>query len=119
LLANAFWGSKEKWAPVSSINHFPLDRFNDPAWSGRFHVWRMDWEERDIEIFLDERRLCRIDLDQTYNEDPSGLNPLRQPHYLLLSLAVGGTQGGDPTATEFPARFEVDYVRVFRRHAGP
>src|SRR5262249_17538309 len=44
--------------------------------------------------------------------------PLRQPHYLLLSLAVGGTQGGDPAATEFPTRFEVDYVRVYRRKAG-
>ena len=37
------------------------------------------------------------------------------PPYLLLSLAVGGTNGGDPSATEFPSRFEVDYVRVYQR----
>jgi beta-glucanase (GH16 family) len=118
LLANAFWGSKEKWVPVSSINRFPLDGFNDPAWATRFHVWRMDWDERHIQFFLDDRPLCQIDLNRTHNEDQSG-NPLRQPHYLLLSLAVGGTQGGDPTMTAFPAKFEVDYVRVFRRKAGP
>ena len=118
LLANAMWGSKEKWVPVSSINRFPLDRFHDPAWAERFHVWRMDWDERHIQFFLDDRTLCRIDLDRTHNEDQSG-NPLRQPQYLLLSLAIGGTQGGDPTATEPPARFEVDYVRVPRRKAGP
>jgi beta-glucanase (GH16 family) len=119
LLANAFWGSKQKWVPVSSINRFPLDRFDDPEWSDRFHVWRMDWTERDIQVSLDSSHLCRIDLDRTHNEGQRGGNPLRQPHYLLLSLAVGGTQGGDPTTNEFPARFEVDYVRVFRRKAGP
>jgi beta-glucanase (GH16 family) len=119
LLANAFWGSEEKWAPVSSINRFPLDRFNDPAWSARFHVWRMDWDERHIQFFIDDRALCQIDLERTYNLNQSRQNPLRQPHYMLLSLAVGGTQGGDPTATEFPARFEVDYVRVFQRKAQP
>jgi beta-glucanase (GH16 family) len=117
LLANAFWGSKEKGGPLSSLNRLPLEQFNDPAWSDRFHVWRMDWDEQQIQVFIDDRPLCRIDLDQTNNEDPSGVNPLRQPHYLLLSLAIGGTQGGDPTATEFPAKFEIDYVRVFRRKA--
>lgn len=119
LLANALWGSKVKWVPVSSINRFPLGGFNDPAWSARSHVWRMDWDERGIQVFLDDRPLCLIDLDRTHNEDHSRGNPLRQPHYLLLSLAVGGTQGGDPAATDFPASFEVDYVRVFRRLAGP
>jgi hypothetical protein len=79
----------------------------------------MDWDERWIQIFVDDTPLCRIDLERTYNEDRAGANPLRQPHYLLLSLAVGGTQGGDPAATAFPAKFEVDYVRVFRRSAGP
>jgi len=114
LLANAFWGSKDKWVPVSNINRFPLSAFNDPDWAKRFHVWRMDWDERQLQFCLDDKPLCRIDLDQTHNEDGTG-NPLRRPQFLLLSLAVGGTQGGDPSATEFPAHFEVDYVRVFRR----
>ncbi len=119
LLANAFWGGKQRWAPVSSVNRYPLDQFDDPTWSAKFHVWRMDWTERDIQVCVDGRHLCRIDLDRTHNEGQREGNPLRQPHYLLLSLAVGGTQGGDPTATKFPAKFEVDYVRVFRRKAGP
>ena len=42
--------------------------------------------------------------------------PFDQPHHLLLNVAVGGTWGGrkgiDPAA--FPARMEVDYVRVYR-----
>jgi Tol biopolymer transport system component len=45
------------------------------------------------------------------NEDGTGINPFHQPHLLILNLAVGST-GGDPSGTTFPARFEVDYVRV-------
>jgi beta-glucanase (GH16 family) len=117
LLANALWGSKEKWVPISSIHSFPLGQFNDPEWSAQFHEWRMDWDKQRIEIFVDNKRLCLIDLDQTYNQDENRENPLKQPHYLLLSLAVGGTHGGDPSSTDFPAKFEIDYIRVYRRHS--
>jgi hypothetical protein len=41
------------------------------------------------------------------------VNPLRQAHYMLASLAVGGTSGGDPSSTAFPARFEIDCIRVY------
>jgi beta-glucanase (GH16 family) len=36
---------------------------------------------------------------------------------MLLNLAIGGTAGGDPSETEFPARLEVDYVRVYQKPA--
>jgi hypothetical protein len=29
--------------------------------------------------------------------------------------AIGGTSGGDPSKTQFPARFVVDYVRVYQK----
>jgi hypothetical protein len=32
----------------------------------------------------------------------------------LLNLAIGGTQGGDPAKTNFPTKFEIDYVRVYQ-----
>jgi hypothetical protein len=34
---------------------------------------------------------------------------------MLLNLAFGGDNGGDPSATAFPARVEVDYVRVYQQ----
>jgi hypothetical protein len=52
------------------------------------------------------------------NKDGSGTNPFLKPHYLLLNLAIGGTQGGDPSKTTFPMRFEVDYVRVYQEVGG-
>jgi hypothetical protein len=33
----------------------------------------------------------------------------------ILNLAIGGANGGDPSATAFPTRYEVDYVRVFQK----
>jgi beta-glucanase (GH16 family) len=39
-----------------------------------------------------------------------------KPMYILLNLAVGGNWPGDPDRrTAFPARYEIDYVRVYQR----
>jgi hypothetical protein len=32
-----------------------------------------------------------------------------------VNLAIGGTNGGDPTNTTFPAQYVIDYVRVFQK----
>ncbi len=42
--------------------------------------------------------------------------PFTRPQHLLLNLAVGGTWGGQQGLDEdvFPARMEVDYVRVYQ-----
>jgi hypothetical protein len=32
---------------------------------------------------------------------------------IILNLAIG-SNGGDPTNTSFPSRYEVDYVRVYQ-----
>ena len=76
----------------------------------------MDWDAAAIRLFVDDRLLNETDVSTTVN--PDGTNPLRQPHYIIVNLAIGGSQGGDPAATEFPARLDVDYVRVYRRAAG-
>ena len=47
--------------------------------------------------------------------NPNGRARSASPHYMLLNLAIGGQNGGDPAARPFPARFEVDYVRVFQK----
>ena len=75
----------------------------------------MDWDERAIVLSVDGQPLNEVPLSRTVNQDGTGRNPFLEPHYMLLNLAVGGTQGGDPSATTFPGRLEVDYVRVYQR----
>jgi beta-glucanase (GH16 family) len=114
LLANAAWGSAQRWQPVWDNSRKPLAAFEDPDWSGRFHIWRMDWDENLIRLTVDGQLLNDIDLSKTFNMDGTNKNPFRQPHYLIANLAIGG-QGGDPSATAFPALFEIDYIRVYQK----
>jgi beta-glucanase (GH16 family) len=115
LLANAAWGSERPWVARWDDLRKPISEFGDPEWSKKFHVWRMDWDERAIRLYVDDLLLNEVDLAATVNADAEHKNPVHQPHYLLLNLAVGGTNGGDPSSTSFPARFEVDYVRVYEK----
>jgi beta-glucanase (GH16 family) len=119
LLANVAWASAERGRAVWADTRRPVASLGDPDWSSRFHVWRMDWDEDRIQLFVDDERLNDVDLSKTIDRDGSGTNPFHQPHYIILNLAIGGTSGGDPSATAFPVRFEVDYVRVFRKNERP
>jgi beta-glucanase (GH16 family) len=116
LLANVAWGGADGRA-VWDDTRTPLDsldRRGGDAWAREFHVWRMDWDENEIRLSVDGRVLNTTDLRQTFNGDAERRNPLRQPHHIILNLAIGGQQGGDPSRTAFPARFEVDWVRVYQ-----
>ncbi|MBL7737925.1 MAG: glycoside hydrolase family 16 protein [Chitinophagaceae bacterium] len=115
LLANiACLGSDRQ--PQWFSNTFKTDSLGGPAWAKQFHIWRMDWTEEYIALFCDDQLLNRTALDELVNKDGSGFNPFRQPHYMLLNLALGGMNGGDPSSTIFPNRFEVDYVRVYQEN---
>jgi len=119
LLANAAWGGAKPFQPIWDDTRKPIDSFKQADWSREFHTWRMDWDERAIVLSVDGERLNDIDLTKTINQDGTGINPFHEPHYLLLNLAIGGTSGGDPSQTPFPARFEVDWVRVYQRSPAP
>lgn len=116
LLANACWGTKNPGKARWDSSRTPVASFKDPAWDEKFHIWRMDWDEKSIRLYVDDQLLNTIELDKTINGSQRALkNPFMQPHYLLLNLAVGGHAGGDPSKTEFPTRYEIDYVRIYQR----
>lgn len=110
-LANTVYGPGSGVWDAAKI---PYDEFTkgDPTWDRRFHTWRMDWDERAIRLYLDDRLLNETDVREVRN--PDGSRPFHSPHYLLLNLAIG-SNGGDPSGTEFPTRFEIDWVRVSQR----
>ncbi|WP_373513878.1 family 16 glycosylhydrolase [Persicitalea sp.] len=115
LLANAAWASGQRYKAKWDDSRKPISEFADPAWSEKFHVWRMDWDEKRIALYVDDQLLNEVNLEETYNASGDKKNPFRDPHYLILNMAIGGDNGGDPSSTDFPARFEVDYVRVFQK----
>nr|WP_236018665.1 glycoside hydrolase family 16 protein [Hymenobacter sp. BT559] len=115
VLANVASGTAQPYTPKWHSETKPLTSFKDPAWAGKFHVWRMDWDTEAIRLYLDNELLNETPLGQTENQDGTGFNPMRQPHYLLLNLALGGDNGGPIEPGGLPARFEIDYVRVYQR----
>ncbi len=114
LLANVAWGSAQRGKAIWDDLRKPIASFRVPDWSAQFHVWRMNWDENVIQLSVDGQVLKEVDLNKTINEDGTGVNPFHQPHYLIVNQAIGG-QGGDPSTTEFPARYEIDYIRVYQK----
>jgi beta-glucanase (GH16 family) len=114
ILANACWGTEKRWVAKWNTGKKPVESFGNPRWDSDFHIWRMDWDADYIHLYVDDVLLNTIDLAETMNPTDRGpKNPFRQPHYLLLNLAIGAN-GGDPSATEFPSRYEIDYVRIYQ-----
>jgi len=118
ILANACWGTKERWKAKWDNSKKPVDSFKDPKWDEKFHIWRMDWDSKSIKLYLDDALLNTIDIEKTINPTTEWgpKNPFLQPHYLLLNLAIGGKSGGDPSQTAFPTKYEIEYVRVFQKN---
>jgi beta-glucanase (GH16 family) len=83
------------------------------GWSDQFHVWTMDWDAQNIVLSVDGQQLNTSSLSSMLNFD--GTSPFKQKAYLLVNLAIGGQNGGDPSTTSFPQRYEIDYLRVFQK----
>lgn len=81
--------------------------------SDGFHVYAIEWDEKHISWFFD---------DQLYSTwTPADLGGhtwvFDHPFFIILNLAVGGGWPGPVGAeTVFPARYSVDYVRVFQKN---
>lgn len=118
ILANACWGTEQRWNAKWQSKAVPFSHFleKNPDWASEFHIWRMDWDEISIKLYLDDELLNEIFLKDTYNGSlGNNKNPFMQPHYILLNLAVGGINGGATVPEAFPMRYEIDYVRVYQK----
>lgn len=117
ILANAAWGTDKKNVPKWNTAKLPYSKFisQDPEWSNKFHIWRMDWDQEFIRLYLDDELLNEIPLSSTVNgSEGNYINPFKTPHYILLNLAMG-SNGGKIDETLLPMRYEIDYVRVYQK----
>jgi len=106
---------------VNALNHqlgnSPGATHIDATSRTEFHVYAMEWTPTTITTYVDD------DVNLVYQRGTSDWTrwPFDQSFHLILNMAVGGTWGGqqgvDPA--DYPARFEIDYVRVFEDAAGP
>ena len=113
ILANVAWGTSTRWVAKWDSSAKAVTSFGDAQWSSKFHVWRMDWDDQNIVLSVDDTQMNTTSLATAVN--PDGTSPFKKNQYIIVNLAIGGQNGGDPSATTFPARYEIDYVRVFQK----
>jgi beta-glucanase (GH16 family) len=114
ILANYAWGSTKKGKAIWDGASIPVDSLGGVKWANHFHIWTYEWDEKTMIIALDGVVMNTADLTQTINQS-DGKNPFHQPHYLLLNLAMGGTQGGSLSNTVLPSKYLIDYVRIYQK----
>ena len=81
-----------------------------------YHEYTVEWSPERIDVFLDDIRYF------SYMNDGTGWRswPFDHPFHLVLNLAIGGDwgrAGGPIDNSVFPARMEIDYVRLFKRRS--
>lgn len=120
VLANFAWGTNTRWnAKWDGYKKSASSLIaKDPNWFNKFHIWTLDWDEKRMSIYLDDELLNEVDLSTTLNGTAkcSGQNPFKQPHYLLLNLALIAN-ATTVSNLLFPNQYIVDYARVYQYNA--
>lgn len=114
ILANYAIGGRQMYKAHWYSNTFAVGDFKK-NWKNNFHIWQMDWDDKSISIYMDGKLLNYQLQDSLINKDGTGFFPFKQHHYMILNLAIGGDNGGNPAATKFPLKYEIDYVRVYQK----
>jgi beta-glucanase (GH16 family) len=112
--ANFAIASKERYKAIWKSEAKNMSEFGGSDWANQYHIWKMEWDENSMKIFVDDLLMNEINLNNTLNKS-DGLNPFRQPHYLLLNLALGGNRGGSLENTVLPSQYLIDYVRIYQK----
>ena len=80
----------------------------------QFHVYSLEWSPFYLRYLIDDEPFFFVYNDS--NGDDSKW-PFNDPHYLILNLAIGGDWGGVQgiSASAFPMKMYVDYVRAYKK----
>ena len=82
--------------------------------AANWHIYSIEWTPSYIRWFVDGIPYWEGNISNGVN----GADEFSRPFYILLDCAIGGNFCGSPDETTvFPAKLQVDYVRVFQNIA--
>ncbi|GFN77511.1 beta-1,3-glucan-binding protein, partial [Plakobranchus ocellatus] len=95
------------WGPSPNENKYYLTHGDkkSSSWANSFHTWRLEWTPDHLTTFVDNQQIMRITPNFWQKGGFSGGNiwasgekmaPFDQEFYLILNVAVGGTNGFFP-----------------------
>ncbi|UDQ97563.1 glycoside hydrolase family 16 protein [Lentisphaerota bacterium WC36G] len=76
-----------------------------------YHVYSLEWNQDSMKFYFDGKMF--LSLKNTQNKEWV----YSKPYYILLNLALGGSWGGEIVNDDLPAKYYVDYVRVYEKLA--
>lgn len=96
-----------------SVGTQKTTRFDVPDVCGVMHRYQLLWTPEFIMLGIDDAPKF------LYKNEKTGPSrwPFDRPQHLLINIAVGGDWGGQKgvAAKAFPAKMEIDYVRVYQQ----
>jgi len=103
-----YFDVSNNWQKIST----PSFETIGPDWTKSFHTFGMAWSPNELVWYVDGVETRRINNNQYKISS--------QAMYLIANLAVGGVWPGAPDAnTLFPAEYELDYIRAYKRKLSP
>lgn len=112
-----FGGDKSKvlgtfhWRSESSNGHamYPVNGsgLNVSDVSSDYHLYSLVWDSSNMKIYFDNKLVVQLN-------NPSAEEEFRNPHYLLLNVAMGGSLGGTVPQSFDQDIMEIDYVRIYQ-----
>lgn len=86
-----------------------------PGAERKFYTYALLWTENEIKGYFEGREYFSFSNDHAGDKRTW---PFNVPFYLKLNLAIGGNWGGSEGIDDaiFPAKYEVDYVRVYQKN---
>ena len=100
-----YFDIEDNWNLISTPSYTTIS----DDWTSEFHTFGMAWSPTGITWFVDG--LESKSIGQNDYIIPN------QPMHLLANLAVGGNWPGSPDdTTAFPAEFEIDYIRAYKKN---
>ena len=108
--------------PDNSLNSSEM---HAPAVLGGFHTYGIVWAPGRIEWTFDGAVFAVKEAESWWSANSDKANaPFDKPFHLILNLAIGGglpeRRGlGGVSESDFPKRFEIDWVRVWECDASP
>jgi len=103
-----YFDTSNNWQKIST----PSFETKGPDWTNSFHTFGLAWSPNELVWYVDGVETKRITNDE--------YKISTQAMYLIANLAVGGLWPGAPDAsTVFPATYELDYIRAYKRKLAP
>lgn len=78
-----------------------------------FHIYAVNWDNKGIEFYYDDLKYFTFSFANMKNAD---IGVFKNKFYLLINLALGSAEdwGGVQDDSVLPAKYYIDYVRVYQ-----